>query len=81
MDISNSYCLAKIIQGSRNTNILSLGEIITILYGCLFFYFFKSGMWLYQYFTTLNLGLPVNRAEIELSLLISRLQKWRKKFS
>ena len=38
-------------------------------------------MWLYQYITTLNLGLPVNRVEIELSLLISRLQKWKKKFS
>ena len=72
MDISNSTVKGKLSEAAENTNILSLGEMITILYACLFFYHFKNGMRLYNS-QPRSLGLPVMiRDEIELSLLISR---------
>lgn len=57
MDLSNSTVKGKLSKAVENTTILSLGEMITILHGCLFFIILKAEC---GFTTLMNLGLPVN---------------------
>lgn len=81
MDISNSTVKGKLSKAAENTSILSLGEMTTILYACLFFssIISKEEYGFTKHSTSLARLTSKSASKLS-SLLTSRLQKWKKNY-